>query len=143
VTDAEDPVAAYKRLLRTLVARRPSGTRKRIAAAFGAHPSFVSQITNPALRVPLPAQHLPALFRVCHFTADERAQFLALYARAHPAAPLAAAAAGGPERDALRIVIPPMADRALRAEVEALIRDFAERVIGLAVRRGEQGGGAE
>jgi hypothetical protein len=138
VTEADDPVAAYKRLLRALVARRPSGTRKRIAAAFGAHPSFVSQITNPALRVPLPAQHLPALFRVCHFTADERAQFLALYARAHPAAPVGAEAAG--EGEALRIVIPPMADRALRAEVEALIRDFAERVIGLATRPGDQGG---
>jgi hypothetical protein len=138
MSEDDDPVAAYKRLLRALVARRPSGTRKRIAAAFGAHPSFVSQVTNPALRVPLPAQHVPALFKVCHFSTEERAAFLSLYARAHPAQAGAMEELAAFERDALRIALPRFADPALREEVEAMIRDFAERVIALALRK--QGG---
>ena len=48
-----------RRCCAQLVARRPSGTRQKMAAATGTHPSFISQITNPGLRVPLPAQHMP------------------------------------------------------------------------------------
>jgi len=131
----DDPVAAYKRLLRELVARRPAGTRRRMAAAFGTHASFISQITNPALRVPLPAQHIPALFRTCHFSAEAQAQFLALYARAHPAQAVAIEELAAVERDGLRIALPPFADPALRREVEEVIRDFADRVIRLAQRK--------
>lgn len=130
--DRADPVAAYKRLLRAQIARRPSGTRRKLAAAFGTHPSFVSQITNPALRVPLPAQHIPALFRTCRFSPEEQAEFLGLYARAHPAQSAAMEELAAHERDALRIPMPAFADPALRAEVEALIRDFARRVVRLA-----------
>ncbi|HEU0221045.1 MAG TPA: hypothetical protein VFR34_02395, partial [Paracoccaceae bacterium] len=114
--------------------RRPSGTRRKLAAAFGTHPSFVSQITNPALRVPLPAQHIPALFRICHFSAEERQSFLALYARAHPAQSLAIEELAESERDVLRIALPSFEDPERRAEVAALIRDFADRVIELARR---------
>lgn len=134
---AEDPVTAYKRLLRELVARRPSGTRRRMAAAFGTHASFISQITNPALRVPLPAQHIPALFRTCHFSAEEQGQFLALYARAHPAQAVAIEELAAVERDGLRIALPHFPDPALRREVEETIREFAERVIRLAQHRRE------
>ncbi|PJA60227.1 MAG: hypothetical protein CO163_04935 [Rhodobacterales bacterium CG_4_9_14_3_um_filter_71_31] len=130
--ETDDPVAAYKRLLRELVARRPSGTRRRMAAAFGTHPSFISQITNPGLRVPLPAQHIPSLFRTCHFSAEEQAQFLALYGRAHPAQAVAIEELAAVERDGLRIALPPFADPAVRREVEDAIRDFADRVIRLA-----------
>jgi len=130
--ETDDPVAAYKRLLRELVARRPSGTRRRMAAAFGTHPSFISQITNPGLRVPLPAQHIPSLFRTCHFSAAEQAQFLALYGRAHPAQAVAIEELAAVERDGLRIALPPFADPAVRREVEDAIRDFADRVIRLA-----------
>lgn len=139
--DRLDAVGDYKRLLRALVARRPSGTRRKLAAAFGTHPSFVSQITNPALRVPLPAQHIPALFRTCHFTPEEQAEFLALYARAHPAQSAAIEELAAHERDALRIPMPRFRDAALRDETEALIRDFARRAIRLAQRadRPEQG----
>ena len=128
----DDPVAAYKTLLRELVARRPSGTRTKIAAAFGAHPSFISQITNPALKVPLPAQHIPTLFRICHFSPEEQAGFLSLYERAHPAQSVAMDELAEAERDSLRIALPPFASAETRAEVETLIRDFAERVISLA-----------
>jgi DNA-binding transcriptional regulator YdaS (Cro superfamily) len=130
----EDPVAAYKTLLRTLVARRPSGTRQKMAAATGTHPSFISQITNPSLRVPLPAQHIPAIFRACHFSPEEQKDFLALYARAHPAQFDALEELSEIERDVIRIPVPDLGDPEIRAEVEVAVREFAERLIAL-VRR--------
>jgi DNA-binding transcriptional regulator YdaS (Cro superfamily) len=136
---ADDPVAAYKALLRALVARRPSGTRQKMAAATGTHPSFISQITNPGLRVPLPAQHLPTIFRVCHFSPEEQAEFLALYSRAHPAQFAAIEELSEIERDVIRIPVPDLGDAGLRQAVEATIRDFAEQVIELVRRAGKQG----
>jgi hypothetical protein len=108
----------------------------------GAHPSFVSQIINPALRAPLPARHLPTVIRVCRLSAEERGDLLALYARAHPTQ-LAALDGLGPEVEnpPLRIALPRFGDPALRAEVEALIRDFAERVVALAMRDGQDEAG--
>jgi hypothetical protein len=129
-----DPVAAYKTLLRELVARRPSGTRRKMAAATGTHPSFISQITNPALRVPLPAQHIPVIFRVCHFSQDEQSAFLRLYARAHPAQSAAMDELSRSERDVIRITLPDLGDDGLRREVEDLIRDFSDRLVAV-VRR--------
>jgi hypothetical protein len=131
----EDPVAAYKALLRELVARRPSGRRQKFAAATGTHPSFISQITNPALRVPLPAQHIPAVFRVCHFSTEERSAFLKLYAQAHPSQSAAMEELAAGERDVVRIVLPELGEA--RQEVEALIREVADRVV--AIVRGAQG----
>jgi DNA-binding transcriptional regulator YdaS (Cro superfamily) len=128
---AEDPVAAYKALLRELIARRPSGTRQKIAAATGTHPSFISQLTNPALRVPLPAQHIPAIFRVCHFSPEERAAFLACYGRAHPSQSAAMEDLAAGDRDVVRVVLPDLGDARLREEVESLIRDFSDRVVAI------------
>jgi len=34
----------------------------------------------PAYRVPLPAQHIPALFKVCHFSPEEQRVFMDIYA---------------------------------------------------------------
>ena len=80
---AEDPIGLYKRLLREYLDRRPSGTRQRIASAIGTHRSFISQITNPSYRVPLPAQHVATIMAVCHFSPEERAAFLTAYEAAH------------------------------------------------------------
>jgi DNA-binding transcriptional regulator YdaS (Cro superfamily) len=136
--NADDPVAAYKTLLRALVERRPSGTRQKMAAAIGTHPSFISQITNPSLRVPLPAQHISAIVRVCHFSPEERADFLALYSRAHPAQFGALEELSEIERDVIRIPVPDLGNAEVRAEVEEAIREFAERLIAL-VRRSRIG----
>jgi DNA-binding transcriptional regulator YdaS (Cro superfamily) len=123
------------------VERRPSGTRQKLAAAIGTHPSFVSQITNPTLRVPLPAQHIPTIFRTCHFSPEEQAEFLALYARAHPAQFGAIEELSEIERDVIRIPVPDLGDRDTREAVEQLVREFAERVITLVSRmRDKQGG---
>jgi hypothetical protein len=79
-----DAVAAYKAVLKRVIDTRPSGTRHRLAIALGKNRSFISQIANPVYAVPIPAQHLEAIFEVCHFTAGDRRDFLAAYAEAHP-----------------------------------------------------------
>lgn len=133
--DPDDSLAAYKTLLRHLIDRRPSGTRQRMAEAFGTHKSFISQITNPNYRVPLPAQHIPALFDVCHFSEEERERFLKLYTRAHPNQVLAIEGLAGIERDVIHIVLPVFQDLALRRDVESAIRSVADQIIKLAQSR--------
>ncbi len=64
-------VAAYKTILRNVLDQRPSGTRQRLATALGKNRSFVSQISNPAYSVPIPAKHLDAVFEICR-TSDRR-----------------------------------------------------------------------
>jgi hypothetical protein len=124
-------IAEYKTLLRRFLDRRPSGTRRKLAEAFGTHKSFISQIVNPAYRVPLPAQHIPALFKVCHFSPEEQGAFMDIYVRAHPGQYGAIDELAALEEGALRIALPAFADPARRREVEQLIRDFADRVIAL------------
>jgi len=79
-----DAVAAYKHVLKRVVDTRPSGTRHRLAIALGKNRSFISQITSPVYAVPIPMQHLEAIFEICHFTAGEKREFLAAYGAAHP-----------------------------------------------------------
>lgn len=77
-------VAEYKRMLQQVLENRPSGTRRRLAEALGKNRSFISQITNPAYSVPIPARHIESIFEICHFLAGEKTKFLEAYARAHP-----------------------------------------------------------
>jgi hypothetical protein len=128
---ASDPIADYKALLRRFIDRRPSGTRQKLAEAFGTHKSFISQVTNPAYRVPLPAQHIPALFRVCHLSPSEQRAFMEIYARAHPGQYGAIEELASFEEGVLRIPLPDFTDPELGRQVEQLIRDFAERIIAL------------
>jgi len=130
--DREDPIAAYKRLLKAYLDRRPSGTRQRIAQALGTHKSFVSQIANPAYRVPLPAQHVPTILKICHFSPEEERAFLEAYRRAHPTQEHAAQppAKGGPEL--LRIEIPDLGDPLRQRKVAETIQELAQRIIALA-----------
>jgi hypothetical protein len=136
VVDRAEAVATYKRILRTYVDRRPSGTRQKIALALGKHKSFVSQITNPAYASPVPAPHLDAIFEICHFSPEERKTFLGAYRAAHPRQ--GEGAPGGPTTDEaydLRIRVPVLADARLQKELEATIRQTASRIIALVVRR--------
>jgi hypothetical protein len=80
----QDLIKAYKTILADIINKRPSGTRQRLADALGKHRSFISQITGAGYATPLPEKHLSALFSVCHFTADERSEFLNAYDLAHP-----------------------------------------------------------
>ena len=139
-------IAAYKELLREFIDRRPSGLRGRLARALGKHKSFISQITNPAYDVPIPAGDLPVLFEVCHLTPDERRRFLDLYEKAHPrGARRTAGRSVAPQE--IRIPLPAFAHAETALEVEATIREFAARVIRIArlaeaAGRGDDQGGS-
>ena len=129
-TGQDDLIAAYKTLLRDYLARRPSGTRQKIAKGIGTHKSFVSQVTNPAYRVPLPAPYVPVIMGVCHFSPEERAAFTAAYEAAHPGSLTVDPPA--PNDRGLWIALPDFDNPQQRRQVEAAIRDTAERIIALA-----------
>ncbi|HXN54876.1 MAG TPA: hypothetical protein VN874_01305 [Myxococcales bacterium] len=125
------PIAAYKAILKDYIDRRPAGMRARIAAAIGKHKSFVSQLTNPIYPVPVPARHLSTIVEICHFSAEERRTFLKAYALAHPVR--AAGATGGegrllPRRKVLPLEIPVLRDPRKQRALEALVRQFVERL---------------
>jgi len=134
--DRAQAVANYKRILRTYIDRRPSGTRQKIALALGKHKSFVSQITNPAYASPVPAPHLNAIFEICHFSPEERKTFLSAYRAAHPKQ--REVASGKPATDKtydLRIRVPILDDPKLQKELETTIRQTANRIIALVTKR--------
>jgi hypothetical protein len=125
-------IAAYKSFLRGCIDRRPSGLRGRLAEALGKHKSFITQITNPAYRLPIPAGDLATIAEICHLSPAERERFLELYRLAHPDRPTAAEPQ--PQPHELRIALPGFSRESTAREVEATIRTFAQRTIRLAQR---------
>ncbi len=130
-------IARYKKLLRGFIDRRPSGLRGRIAVELGKHKSFISQITNPSYRVPIPSGDLDTIFRVCHISEAEQEKFLAIYRAAHPKS------GNEPRREAktppreIKITLPCFRDPTLAKDVESLIEEFAKRTIRLAQTKGQ------
>jgi hypothetical protein len=127
-----DAVGAYKHILADVLDRRPSGTRQRLATALGKNRSFVTQIANPAYPVPVPAQHLPVIFEICHFSPTERQAFLEAYHAAHPRRPVAVA--HGPAVRRVTVEVPDLGDpqrnRALDDLMEDIVRRLAQIVRG-------------
>ncbi len=117
-------IATYKAILQEVLERRPSGTRQRLAQALEKARSFVSQITNPAYPVPIPALHVQTIFDVCHFSPAERQRFLTAYAAAHPRR-LVGLAAAGPRHRTLHIVVPDLGDEDRNREYQQMVQDFA------------------
>lgn len=126
--DTGNPVAAYKRLLAELLERRPSGTRQRLASAMGKNRSFVSQITNPAYAIPVPAAHLDLIFELCHFSPGEKQQFLSAYERAHPRR----AASPADRSPRLSVELPDLGDETRNRRLQALVADFVTQFASLA-----------
>jgi hypothetical protein len=123
---ASNAVAAYKKILSDVIDRRPSGTRQRLAAALGKNRSFVSQITNPAYAVPIPAAHLDLIFEVCHFSLEERKNFISAYLQAHPNRPAPVYAAH--KVKAHTVYLPDLGDDDRNARLHMLISDFVRQV---------------
>lgn len=123
---SEDAVTEYKAVLRTVLDQRPSGTRQRLATALGKNRSFISQISNPAYSVPIPARHLDVIFEICHFSVDERQAFLSAYGRAHPRR-LNLIEDGAPTREH-RIRLPDLGDEARNRELERVVDEFIQKV---------------
>lgn len=125
-TPGDKNVAEYKIILRKVLDNRHSGTRLKLAAALGKNRSFVSQITNPAYLVPIPAKHVAVIFDVCHPSSAERAAFLDAYGRAHPGRLRA------PHREArtrvITVTVPELGDDKKNRALEQLIVDLAAQL---------------
>jgi hypothetical protein len=126
----DELVAAYKRLLQEYLDRRPSGLRLKIAQAIGKHRSFVSQITNPAYPIPVPARHLETIFRICHLAPEEKTAFLVAYEAAHPRQPREEHRAPRRVRGKrlVEIELPAVDDPMLEREMEDMLRHFARQI---------------
>ena len=121
-----DAVAEYKAILKRVLDNRPSGTRQRLANALGKNRSFISQIANPAYPVPIPVQHLETMFELCHFSQDDRRDFLAAYRRAHPRR--FALVHAVPRTRIVSLAVPDLADAKRNRAVDAMIADFVRRL---------------
>ena len=132
--DAEEAIRAYKSILSHVIDQRPSGMRQRLADALGKHRSFVTQITSPAYSTPIPSKHLPLIFSVCHFGAQERDQFLAAYSQAHPGK-VQLAEAGRRVRH-LSLTVPDLGDDKQNAALDRAINEFIHRITSIAGKNG-------
>jgi hypothetical protein len=120
-------VAEYKAILKAVLENRPSGMRQKLAEAIGKNRSFVSQISNPAYQVPIPARHLALIFEICHFSPQERGAFLKAYSRAHPGR-LGVASSTRQERK-ITLALPDLGSASKNQQLETLIFDFVHRVV--------------
>jgi hypothetical protein len=127
-------VAAYKTILRQVLDNRPSGTRLKLAAALGKNRSFVSQITNAAYPVAIPAQHIETIFEVCHLSPAERMAFLDAYRQAHPRR---LASETCPPRRALTLSVPDLGDAKKNRALDQAIEDLVARFTRYAQDKGD------
>jgi hypothetical protein len=130
-----DPVAAYKVVFKAVLDKRPSGMRLRLADALGKNRSFISQISNPVYATPIPAQHLNIIFQLCHFSAAEKAQFLAAYDEAHPQR--ADTLKGGRKERTVTLQAPSLGTAKKDGQFDALLNEFVRRLAAL-LRDGER-----
>lgn len=123
---SQDPIAAYKAILRNVLDKRPSGMRQRLAEALGKNRSFITQIANPVYQTPIPAQHVHAIIQVCHFSVQERDRFLEAYHRAHPRRPLLVKERERGRR--LTLMLPDLGGEQKNHKLDSLLSEFAEKV---------------
>jgi hypothetical protein len=120
-------VADYKQILKTVLESRPSGMRQRLAEAIGKNRSFVSQISNPAYQVPIPARHLAIIFEICHFSPQERAAFLKAYSQAHPGR--LGLTSEAPRARKIALTLPDLGTASKNQQLETIIFDFVHRLV--------------
>ena len=89
----------------------------------------VSQIANPNYSVPIPAGHIERIFEICHFLADEKAQFLSAYRRAHPHRAPGNSAETRWREIVLRV--PDLRDRDKNKQLDELMKEMLQRVLRL------------
>jgi hypothetical protein len=116
-------VRQYKDVLRRVLESRPSGTRQRLAMALGTDRSFISQISNPAYKVAIPVHHVDTIVDVCHFSPDDRSEFLGAYDKAHPGQ--RPASPGGADRRMVTLVVPDLGNARANRLFDDALRDLA------------------
>jgi hypothetical protein len=119
-------ISAYKRIFQDVLDRRPSGMRQRLAEALGKNRSFITQIANPTYQTPIPAQHVPRIIEICHFSAQEKQQFLQAYHVAHPRRPLLLGREARSRR--LTLMLPDLGSEQKNRKLDGLVRQFAEQI---------------
>jgi hypothetical protein len=135
LANENDAVAAYKAVFKAVLDKRPSGMRLRLADALGKNRSFISQISNPVYATPIPAQHLDTIFQLCHFSAAEKAQFLATYNKAHPQR--ADNLKAGRKERTITLQMPSLGSAKKDGQLDALLNEFVRR-LALLLRDGER-----
>lgn len=123
----QERVSAYKRVLQEVLDSRPSGMRQRLAEALEKNRSFISLISNPAYPTPIPVQHVERIFEICHFSPRERERFLAAYRAAHPRR-LQVLKEEGERLREVKVVLPDLGTDARNRRLEAIVKEFAEKV---------------
>jgi len=89
----------------------------------------VSQISNPAYATPIPARHLEAIFELCHFSAEDRREFLEAYGEAHPRR-LALAQDRLPLRR-LTVSVPDLGSARKNKQLDRLLTNLVDRMADL------------
>ena len=125
----DNRVLGYKTFLAEVIAKRPSGIKRRLAEALNTNPSFISQITSPNYRIPIPYQHLSIIIKLLHLSQEEKEEFLHLYHTAHPIGLAEDHREDDEDMDKLIIHLPRFKDEKKAREVKLLIEQFADRVI--------------
>lgn len=128
VTAPKEPqlIGAYKRIFQEVLERRPSGMRQRLAEALGKNRSFITQIANPSYQTPIPAQHVHRIIEICHFSAQEKQQFLQAYHVAHPRRLLTLAR--GAQSRRLTVMLPDLGSEQRNRKLDGLVRQFVEQM---------------
>ncbi len=126
-SDLPDDLVRYKQILDRVIATRPSGIRRRLADALHKHPSFVSQITNPAYPTPVPPADVITIFEICHFSTADRRAFLEAYRAAHPRRSQHLFADDTPAERTLTLKVPDFGDRALNEAYDEILRRTARQ----------------
>jgi hypothetical protein len=125
-SDEKNAVAKYKAIFKSVLDKRPSGMRLRLADALGKNRSFISQMSNPVYATPIPAQHLQTIFQLCHFSAAEQASFLAAYDEAHPQR--AESLHGGRRERSLTLKVPTLGSAKRDGQFDAMLNEFVRRL---------------
>ena len=131
----EEAILVYKRLLQEVLNQRPSGTRQRLSDALGKHRSFVTQMTSPSYPTPIPQRHLPTILSVCHFTPEERDEFLAAYRLAHRGKLDLAEAM--PRMRHLNLLVPDLGDSKANDDFEKAVSDFVASMAAMIKNAGD------
>jgi hypothetical protein len=128
VESKQDLIRAYKSFLKEAVEARPSGLRLRIASQIGKNKSFVSQITSPNYKTPLPEKYVEPILDAMHLGQRERDKFLQIYHRAHPRTRAHPTEPMNGETRVLTMELPKLESRRLENRVDQLIMQFARNL---------------
>ncbi len=134
-------VQEYKSILATYISKRPSGMKKKIAEAIGTKSSFVSQITSPSYRVPIPSHCVHPIMDVCHLSPVERTEFLAAYSLAHPGQAELLNQSEFSGEDSYTVDLSAVKDKKTKAMIKQALKQLADTLITISNTRDDQSSG--